>query len=174
MTDVANTKQLARTLAEDELKELSIRTKDGNTYNIYDAQASILERIKAHVTKYDSSLDDVLVPLVDAAIRDADRSMCDPKSDRTRHFQIGQLDIFVDLDLDATLRLGQNERIRVGAARVDHVKRSLRLDTDNLIAVNAAFADKREYKQGLIDVMEPLDPRTTVTDVITEAGEQAA
>lgn len=163
-------KVLARNLALDKLKELSLRAGK-ETYNIYDARPEVLERVKHHVGEHDSALDDLLIPLIDGAIRDADRVMCDPKADRTQHVQIGQLAIFADLDLDQVLKLGDNERKRLGDARFEHVQKSLRLDTDNLIAVNAAFAVKRTWKQGLLDVMEPMDPRTTVSDVVTEATE---
>ncbi len=172
MTDLT-AKKLAGEYAFEALKELSIRST-AEPYNIYDALPTVLERIKRVVEENETKLDEVLTPIVEGAIRDADRRICDPKADRTRHFQIGQLPIFVDLDLDATLALGGNERIRIGSSRVDHIKRSFRLDTENVIAVNAAFAVKHAWKQPLIDVMEPLDPRTTVKDVVSEQEDEQA
>ncbi len=173
MSDQLTIKKRARNLALDELHELSVRNTE-HPYDIFDARGSVLLRLKRALSESEGdeedALDALLAPIVDLAIRDADQTMCQAKADRLRQVQIGQLPIFMDYDPDATITLGERERIAWRSARVDHVKRSLRLDTDNVIAVNSAFAEKREFKQGLIDVMEPLDPRTTVADVVQEAA----
>lgn len=173
MTDTLPIKKRARNFAFDTLSELATRNHD-EPFNMYDARPVIKDRLKHLLSEDDDNLDALLDPIVDAAIRDADRSMCEAKADRLRHVQVGALPLFIDYDPDATIALGDTERIRWGSARVDHVKRSLRLDTDNLIAVNQSFAEKRSFKQGLIDVMEPLDPRTTVSDVVHDPDEAEA
>lgn len=172
MTDTLPIKKRARNIAFDTLSELA--TRNDEPYSMYDARPVIKERLKHILSEDDDTLDALLDPIVDGAIRDADRSMCEAKADRLRRVQIGELPLFMDYDPDATLALGDTERIRLGSARLDHVKRSLRLDTDNVIAVNQAYAEKHSIKQGLIDVMEPLDPRTIVDQVVREPEAEAA
>lgn len=165
-------KKRATNMAFDILHELSIRRKD-EPFDRYEATPIVLARLVQLVGESEDEIEAILLPIAEAAVRAADESMRSADAERMRRAQIGEMPIFFDYDPDSLLALGENERIAWRHARVDHVKRSLRLDTDNLVAVNAAFASKREYKQALIDVMEPLDPRTTVHDVVAPEADPA-
>ena len=146
-----------------------LRDEATEPYDFRAAEPRILERLDAALVADDNARRTALAEIVAAANRDADRELSVARA--TYLAQVAELPLFFDYDPKQVLVLGARERIAFGKAHEPEVERSLRVDTENIIAQNAAFAERHRQKSALIDVLRPLDPRTVVDDVMRPAPE---
>lgn len=142
--------------------------EEGGQFNYNDEPAvDAIVRDLEHALGEDAVRDQILRELAEVGLRDADRVLSQHRAgERVR---LAQTELFMDYDKDEILVLGDSLRVKLRFARYEHFDLNNAVEVDNKIAQDRAFARKMERNRAAQEALRPLDPRTTLGEIVHSA-----